>query len=221
MPRDRFGARRRPPARLRASSRAIARSRPDRTARGCPRDRTPGDRHARAGARASGSRARARDAPGCRPAGGAAQYARRHHGRSPTFSASCRSVPDVRENISAARLIGPGGTAIRRRGLDGHCRPERHAALHLVDPDLHALSGDRSGDEHDLAVVARQHPAARCGLLDCQRQGVAGSHINEPPAWVSWRAPGWHGRWPRPASSSRPRATSAPRTASGRRRLPS
>ena len=66
--------------------------------------------------------------------------------------------------------------ADQRRSGDGSSiatPPRRATPLPRARRARHALAGNRAGDEHHLAVGARDHPAAGGGLLDGQRQGGA------------------------------------------------
>ena len=63
--------------------------------------------------------------------------------------------------------------AIRRRLLDVDRRRVRDALADRSIRGLHALAGNRAGDEDDLPVGARDHPAAGGGSLDDEREHVA------------------------------------------------
>ena len=141
---------------------------------------------ARAAARASGSRppARRRRATGA----GSGRRPMRANASAMTcaLSVELARVGDVRVQAAAAQRIGEAArgdpaTARRPSTVVG----VRDALADPLDARAHALAGNRAGDEHDLAVGARDHPAAGGRLLDrrAERSGrVSASSASGPHA---------------------------------------
>jgi hypothetical protein len=88
-------------------------------------------------------------------------------------------VGDVSEDRSAARAVRRAVEPVRRTLEHFARRRPRRAALHFFDFGVDDLAGDRAGHEHDRAVVARDHAAARGRPLDRQSQALSSIHDSE------------------------------------------
>jgi hypothetical protein len=83
-------------------------------------------------------------------------------------------IGDVGEDVAAASPVARDRPAIagRRQHLDGLGVGETLARP--FDPSGDALSGNRTPDEDDLPVMARQHATAGGWLLDVEGDNRAG-----------------------------------------------
>src|ERR1051325_5457814 len=69
-------------------------------------------------------------------------------------------VKDVREHVAAAAPVGDGIAPIGRRGYNLDGLRKQHAFSRSLHARAHALARYRAPDEHDPAVVPREHAAA-------------------------------------------------------------
>src|SRR5215203_3454813 len=88
-------------------------------------------------------------------------------------------IGDVREDRTAARPLGRAGNAIGRWLQDLLRGRPYGAALHLFELDLHDLSRDCAGHEHDSAFVARDHAPASGGPFNRQLVALASDHLQK------------------------------------------
>ena len=82
-------------------------------------------------------------------------------------------IDDVRVQTAAAEESA-SRAAIARRLLDIDRRCVGHALRHALDLRAHPFARNRAGDQHHQAVRARNHPAARRGFVDRERDDVTG-----------------------------------------------
>ena len=84
----------------------------------------------------------------------------------------------MRVEAAAAQRVGERIAAVGGRLRDADHSRERDALAEPLDAREHRLAGDRARHQHDLAVLARDHPAAGCRLLDLQPELVADSEAH-------------------------------------------
>src|SRR6266850_8213252 len=82
-------------------------------------------------------------------------------------------IRDVTEQIAATQWIGKRLSPIGRRLLDRERLGKGDSLPHALDARAHALARNRAGHEDDLAVHARNHPAASRRLVDGERDGLS------------------------------------------------
>jgi len=101
--------------------------------------------------------------------------ARERIGNHLTLDGELSRVRDVPPHTAAAQRIGKRLAPIRRRVvyLDGVGKGD--AFSDPFDPRAHVLAGYRARDEHDLPVRASDHTAAGGGLLNGERDDLAGA----------------------------------------------
>jgi hypothetical protein len=85
-------------------------------------------------------------------------------------------VPNVRQHAASAFEIGNIRRSIARRVNDATGHGPADAALDALDLDLDGLPWNRSGDEHDSTLMARDHASAGSGPFDHECQSIAFVH---------------------------------------------
>jgi hypothetical protein len=84
------------------------------------------------------------------------------------FQRALTLVGDVRVARAAARRIADRRAPIGARLGDIHGAGPDHLTRHPLDDRRHALAWNRARHEHDLPLVASQHPPASHGLHDIE-----------------------------------------------------